>query len=622
MKMKMKMKMNMMNMKMDTRLKFAQGVVSRCVLVIVILSCWRSLNLNLNVYVDLNSNSNLKWSGGMMLMRVLSVTQFQLVADAFEIRLVNMTESECLHEDDGVGVVGTDSCLAAHLRFVDKHDDAPFLRALYQFDENPLVRRIYIDAMALPIHGNVSVIGHAMDEFLTPRPWWMVIAEKYKIHHEHADRQTTHAFLMRFNPLHEKHLRTVAMIQFPPSEVCAETPLLLGHMLDKGWGSQLTLWDVYYHPFTIFNVWDSVQNDKSETVMYASKGQCPDLINKRECAFLPLTNCSMPSCFTTVTGDKVSKECWNGKDFLPYTGAFLGAAVAEQEANAEPHNAYQKKISASVDFASQKQNTYSSPLFIDAQGHKLNSPHPFDAAITPYAMLIRPNAQYRDMVMDEVHAYQQANSFPLGLPCVTFHIRRGDRVPKDTSNITEYCDQFVLQADGGCRQSGKETSFCGSADDYGCFTHNPYGALTLSKYLEQAGNLTEATTALIITDDGDWVRKEIQGLQEPWSNWNFNVFSTKYDNHSPKSSPSEQMKFDSISGRETSSGVEFLSTVALARQCQAFIGHFSSGFSVALYHLMCLQHGHSTGLCPHACDIGNVYDQNGNTIFARMAPVN
>jgi hypothetical protein len=554
---------------------------------------------------------------------VLGILTETVHAVAFEIKYVNLTEHKC---SATIGVSGVESCLAAHLKFVDKHDEEPFLVALQTFDDNSLVQRIYIDAMALPIHGNVSVIGHALDLFLTPRPWWTVISEKYKIHHEHADRQTTHAFLMRFNPAHEQYLRFVAAIQYPPTatNVCSMSMLLLGHMLDKGWGSQLTLWEVMYRPFAVFNVWDSVGNEKSETVKYASALQCPDLVNKRECAFLPLTNCSMPACFSTARGQQLAEQCWDHSDYVAYSNASANAKIMSHQqldlVAVNSNNEYQHSLVQQYNYRALRRTPFPPALFIDAQGKKLAKAFS-ESIIAPYAFLLRPNAEYRDLIMDDVHAFQHANSFPLGLPCVTFQIRRGDRVD-NVKNITEYCNEFQAYSNGTCTRNGKIDDNCANADDYGCFTHNPFGALTLTHYLEQAVKITEATTAFIFTDDdGVWLDEQIKGLEDPWTHWNFNVFTAKYDHHSPRKTQDAEKTLLNAPNRQTLSGVEFLTGLALARQCQAFIGHFSSGFVVALYRLMCLQHGHSTGQCPNASDIGNIYDDFGSTIFARTIKV-
>lgn len=72
-------------------------------------------------------------------------------------------------------------------------------------------------------------------------------------------------------------------------------------------------------PWLIFNIWDSLSNDPSEGVAYSSAHTCPGLVNKRLCAFLPLTNCTMPQVITGANPGQ--RLIWPDGDFAYYTNA-------------------------------------------------------------------------------------------------------------------------------------------------------------------------------------------------------------------------------------------------------------------------------------------------------------
>ena len=55
----------------------------------------------------------------------------------------------------------------------------------------------------------------------------------------------------------------------------------------------------------------------------------------------------------------------------------------------------------------------------------------------------------------------------------------------------------------------------------------------------------------------------------------------------------------------TESGSYLFASMELASQCQAFIGHFSSGSSLMQYWNMCFNHNGKKGLCPPTYDFNS-----------------
>ena len=62
-------------------------------------------------------------------------------------------------------------------------------------------------------------------------------------------------------------------------------------------------------------------------VPYANADLCPDIINKRLCAFLPLTNCTMPGYLTEVSGPEVLTGKYWPVDIVVYTNASVSGSL-------------------------------------------------------------------------------------------------------------------------------------------------------------------------------------------------------------------------------------------------------------------------------------------------------
>lgn len=126
----------------------------------------------------------------------------------------------------------------------------------------------------------------------------------------------------------------------------------------------------------------------------------------------------------------------------------------------------------------------------------------------------------------------------------------------------------------------------------GCFHERPYGAISLQEYLNRAFDIHPTYNVFIATDDGIWLEKEKELISSKWS-----IFSVS-------GSPSSRSVSDSKSA--TKNGVDFFASLALARQCQAFVGHWGSAISQLFYHYMCISHDMKVNTCPPAVNIGGL----------------
>lgn len=116
--------------------------------------------------------------------------------------------------------------------------------------------------------------------------------------------------------------------------------------------------------------------------------------------------------------------------------------------------------------------------------------------------------------------------------------------------------------------------------------------MTLQDYLDEAYHLHPTYNIFISTDDEPWLESEMKQVSSNWK-----IFSVAGSSNSRNSS-------DTIHATEY--GVQFFSSLAFIRQCQAFVGHWGSAVSHLYYHYMCLSHDLNVDICPPAVNIGGL----------------
>jgi hypothetical protein len=137
-----------------------------------------------------------------------------------------------------LGFSEEEDCKAILLKF-HKFTVDSFLKILESLDNDLHVRRIYIDIADSKRHNHYQLLGDALDIFLTPRTWWIIVVEDYfrRDYHKNPVRDDSfrgncsHIFLLRYRQQWEAHLKRRALVQYPPDEVCLQTPLNVGSMV-------------------------------------------------------------------------------------------------------------------------------------------------------------------------------------------------------------------------------------------------------------------------------------------------------------------------------------------------------------------------------------------------------
>lgn len=518
-----------------------------------------------------------------------------------------------------------------------------FEKTLSEDDPNHLVRRMYIDIHTdtLKIEAQPStsattsldintIFGEALDMFLTPRPWWVITKEIYgdrksALHSidppsgssteagagvgagtdtKTGGGQRIHISLLRFSQRHEPHLRFLASVQYPPTaSICAKTPLHVGHMVNSGWGSHLNAYSgiMADGKYQITEIYDSNTNLPNEGVAYASASTCPHLINKRHCAFLPLTNCTLPDLITKSKGGVDYKEKVFPSDFMYFSEASPNGVVVRDGNKhvSEPKNEYHEELKKKYEQPGLLSKPFVLNEFLDGntpgvptknkvQGHCQNSPYT-NVVLPGHGLIWRPNALYRSLIAKRIAAEKNLRPWPPGSQCVAMHIRRGDRTYSQI-NMREFCANHTRIGTGmdNCRNKWtNEKHSCDDLGDKGCFTRHPFGALTLQEYLDKSWQLLQTRNVFIMTDDGEWLKREKEKVSSEWK-----IFTLSAALNSRAHDSKEA----------TNNGVDFLASIELVRNCQAFVGHWGSGVSHLGFHAMCFHHGAKTGVCPPACD--------------------
>lgn len=522
-------------------------------------------------------------------------------ANLIDINLSNFTKSTMAVLNatcsTKMGEEGHEICLGVHIKFHKFADDI-FETHAAEYDDNFVVRELFFDIHD-HVHANNTIhIGRALDAFLAPRPWWIIVKEKSVERTKHANSILTHHIcLIRLYQAHEPHMRMLASIQYPPRSGCESSKLILGHMVSSGWGSHMNYYGGMWgdNPFMIFNIWDSNTNLPDEGVAYVTSTFCPTTINKRLCAFIPLTNCSMPSVLTSLTGAS-AKNLWPGDLMAYYPATTNGSAVPGNSHDAgHPESVYHKHLQAL--YGDKLQKNFKTNLFIDGNGKKMDflwQGHgpglPFTRTILPsHGFIWRPNSVYRALVTRRVDELRRQQAFPENIDCVAMHIRRGDRINANT-NMTAFCKKFRAYSPSNCTTADGAWYNCQDLQDKGCFNRYPFGSLRLRDYLEKAQQLHKTKNVFVVTDDNDWLMEEKKTVG---ADWHVVVLPARVQSRSHDSPYA------------TENGVDFMASVALAQQCQAFVGHWGSAISHLLFHAMCMVHGpkFDVGRCPKACDL-------------------
>lgn len=540
------------------------------------------------------------------------------------IRHLNFLAGNCSME---LGEYGNKECKLAHVEVsITEYNRNLLLDTLLKIDGNYVIRRIYIQIINYSRNLTRSRLGSDMDTFLTPRPWWIILKEKYvgnsvQLHSQgfkssqHTGNSLHHASftLLRYKQEYEPRLRYLAALQYPPLEECGNMKLLIGHFVNSGFGTVMLVYSGLFnrHFDTVADIYDSNTNNYTEGINYLSTDECPGLANRRQCVYLPMTNCTLPKILTDSNTSQFKMLFQENTVFVFSQANSSGKLIHnffENDIEEVPSNylMLQRKILKFVqnipqlDFSNPFYEGYNLLEEINGNG-KVSYVSGVDDLLPRYAFLLRLNYRFRHLVEHNIHelkkssfkAWSNHKSNDDHFRCTAIHIRRGDRIIPDV-DMQEYCSN-VIRNTTGCYQKDNpniELS-CAALEDYACFNNKSFGALTLLDYLNRAYEIYPTYNVFVATDGTEsWIQQEMKKVD---TRWNILYIAAKEDSR------------DQLSPNATMHGIDFWSSIALSRQCQAFVGHLGSAVSLLMLQAMCFHHGNQVAKCPIACHIGGKF---------------
>jgi len=484
--------------------------------------------------------------------------------------------------------------------------------SLADIDNNHDVRRMVIN-FSTSHSSDVVDVGHHIDNFIKSRMWWYVTKEPYIWS---PSSKQHHIVLSRVQHQFESSLRVISALQFPESqEMCKKSPLVLHHRDFKhpGWYSMLAQYQ-YVHeslPYAITGVYVSSANSVNDSTSFVSAEDCPDVVNKWECAFLPVTSCALPESVThchtsncvvqgvqdTIMSSAVYDSASEGGKHINNDSPEL---VAAKDLTKEPPKFNEKMLK---EFEIMSQTPRPGTLYGKPQ-HPEQAPfhRMMFSEVDYYAqgLLLRPSAFYRSRIADTIHHFQQETGFTSSQRCVAAQIRRGDRAAANL-NITQYC------LDPNNRHS-----------DFGC-SDVPFASVTLRHVVESAVKLVDDSvrSLVVTTDDEAWLDAQRLELHKTHPEWHIYSLKTPNHTHVPLSKvPEPEVALSKNDpdymfmryGAGTQSGVLLHGSVELSRQCEAFVGHFGCGGTMLVYKALCAQSNHREHVCPPSFDVRSIQE--------------
>eukprot|EP00597_Dinobryon_sp_UTEXLB2267_P001425 CAMPEP_0170066564 /NCGR_PEP_ID=MMETSP0019_2-20121128/6216_1 /TAXON_ID=98059 /ORGANISM="Dinobryon sp., Strain UTEXLB2267" /LENGTH=570 /DNA_ID=CAMNT_0010273689 /DNA_START=425 /DNA_END=2137 /DNA_ORIENTATION=+ len=516
-------------------------------------------------------------------------------------------------------------------------------------------------------------IGFMVDSFLTPRPWWTVVKEPYPsayLHHiktphpknggKASNTSSTFSDYKSFTitlplylsvilqryPLWEEKLRLIAATQFPSDpnmqNVCSSMSATIGRQscVHPGWHSVTDNYNVarsnrQFDIFAIFfPIYDQpVVNGGNNSFMSVS--DCPNNPNQWTCAFLPMTNCTLPTFITECN----NRTCMNTDNF--YFSALLFPADATGKLVEKTTLQGSTPITSAAKALHLVQEHRSEFLYMmpyNQRGYRpatiediMNSP---EALAFVFLFMIRKTYLYRQRIALLLHTFRSISSTAKGgsktpststpfAPCVAAHVRRGDRVmyvekTHKAINMTEFCFNASLPRVTGapqpqCINEKGELSNCpglNGLSDFGCGPGDvPFESITLLKVIEKAELMVppHVRSLVLASDDVEWLDEQIQIAKTVAPHWKIFVLPdpTKTSESSARRLYGTAKSYQYVrSEAGTDSGVYFHASIELAQQCQALVAHFGSGIPLMMYRAMCFYHAGIYGVCPPVYHLG------------------
>jgi hypothetical protein len=504
-------------------------------------------------------------------------------------------------------------------------------------DANTAFRRMMIQ-FSKESHSSVSKL---VDEMITPRPWWDVMDESFPALDTHSEGPSTskvyQIVLDRYHPHHEDYLKLISVIQYPDQETCLQTPLMLNRKdgAHPGWTSILAM---YYSlqsemRFAVNAIYVSKANDPAQSTPFISGEDCPTLKNKWECAFLPTTNCSLPSflkdCNTTNCIEKYEDTTYFTAIFSNFSedATFISRSKDEKEYQRIVQFSKSPKNALQADYA-QKYGATTSLTHLRPRSRDESKQHFFLESMGTSNTLfqsyyLRKTSFYRFKLQQYYKEFYERYPFfrremnytkpaVSEFRCIAVHVRRGDRMVYG-ENMTDYCKTHQSHEDAGCRGN----------IPFGSFALTPLiskAETLINKKQEKDQSSSDSAlekeqkkkyNLLIASDDPFWLeeQKELYDNAHPDSEWNIvTIFPSSEFNFTRRSSFKNNDEYqkaiwDLRNLRGTKSGIFYHATLQLFQECDGLVGHFGSGVAWMLYRSMCYRNNFGMAICPPGYDL-------------------
>lgn len=535
--------------------------------------------------------------------------------------------------------VPADQCKEAIIN-VRQLDFLLLLELLESFDENDSIRRISVhfndsDAFFRMVYEGV---GYEIDKFLTPRPWWMIVQEPHtwqmpsilaasevaaastnengRFHN--AEKKLSAVgisppalVLERYHQLFEPYFRLLSNVQyFNDSATCQTAPLFLGRssFVDPGLGAIMKAYFAVHsgNRFSLMNMYVSQSNRPNDSAAFISGHDCPHLLNKWLCAFLPLTYCPVPRLIRDCRGGDCVNRIRNTVGFSLVFNESTDRAVPLESRTGPLWRHVQHSVKAPrtaeqmfwhVATTQMPPLSFRAPYQQHGDGGKPEVTLEAERALFTFGFFLRQNSYFRSQVAQRVAEMRSASAFPATERCVAVHIRRGDRVPQQ--EIQNFTSAAMLAVAHG----PPSAAVAGYAIVDG---RVPFAAITLPHILTAATGLVAPSvrTLFVVTDDEEWLVQQQQQLSPPIrEEWKIVYLRAPVSHSSPSANSGSDEERHAAAYHETrdggtASGVLLHGSFTASRQCEAFVGHFGSSVSLLIYTAMCFGHNGTMGACP------------------------
>lgn len=495
---------------------------------------------------------------------------------------------------------------------------------LYDYDQIDIPSNIpMVLEIAIKDVLNITNIDLAIDKFIIQQPWWKMSYDSGLNH----DNSNFMVILERYPISWMKFFQFLIKTQYLTIEKCQAKAMTFFRkdLFHPGFSSSFLFQSKHIIPNNIFITY------YPRKTSFIDINDCKEVQNKYECAFLPMTNCSLPKIITECSTDTCLDVNTNDLFFnLIILNNTIIKSLDEM-----------RKYAAIADFTNHpfglvnSLNTSLAFKYIQPFSQELKSNfnalelHPF-TSMFHLLFTFRPNYFYRKKIRHLVHRLRGKSkmldntnhkiaALRSHTPCIAAHIRRGDRIAYK-KNITNLCfnishdrDYPKEEAYGCLDETNQRLMDCKiyrtSYEDLGCNSKTPFGLITLQDVVNKVPLLVHPVihNLLVFTDDPMWLQDEIIELKKIEPKWNIYTLQEPKYNHSTNTEVNitNYQSIISFIRRDagTRSGVFLHTSIELVRQCSAFIGHFHSGISKhVFYPSMCIEHAGMKGICPPMYD--------------------